>query len=177
MACLIHNEPRGYTVPDVPGNVWGDLQEFVAEPGRGEFVHPVPSTLYLECKEEIEARRQAEKVRDVYGTTRCRTPTTMFLSVFGGTRLCNLVVIVVLLLCDTLSPALPLAPRCVPRGVYAEASLLVFLFDILLTAAAAAAAVDKVFDVLLVLSCRTGRSVPIPPASSWWHNPRARHFS
>ncbi|CAM9335695.1 unnamed protein product [Pylaiella littoralis] len=62
VACLIHNEPRGYTVPDVPGNVWGDLQEFVAEPGRGEFVHPVPSALYLECKEEIEARRQAEKV-------------------------------------------------------------------------------------------------------------------
>ncbi|CAM9335772.1 unnamed protein product [Pylaiella littoralis] len=44
----------------------------------------------------------------------------LFFSVFGGTRLCNLVVIVVLLLCDTLSPALPLAPRCVARCVYAE---------------------------------------------------------
>lgn len=62
MACLIHNGPRGYTLPDSADEVWGDLQEFVAEPGRGVFLHPVPSALYLECREEIEAKRRAEQV-------------------------------------------------------------------------------------------------------------------
>ena len=58
--CLIKNVPGGYVLDD--GNeVWRDLGQFVREHVR-VFVHPVPSALYLECVQEIEARR-IEEVR------------------------------------------------------------------------------------------------------------------
>ncbi|CAM9560336.1 unnamed protein product [Ascophyllum nodosum] len=59
--CLIKNVPGGYVLDD--GNeVWRDLGQFVREHVR-VFVHPVPSALYLECVQEIEARRIEEQRR------------------------------------------------------------------------------------------------------------------
>lgn len=60
ISCLIDNGPGGYSLHDKP-DLWRDLQEFVREMSV-DFVHPVASALYLECKEEIELRLSAEQV-------------------------------------------------------------------------------------------------------------------
>lgn len=61
--CLIHNGSRGYRLPDAD-RTWEDLREFVGRQTR-DFVYPIPSSLYLECKREIEARHQEEVRNDV----------------------------------------------------------------------------------------------------------------
>lgn len=62
IACLISNGPRGYSGTE--GVFWRDLRSFVEEEMKagGKFLHPVPSALHLECREEIEAKRRAEQV-------------------------------------------------------------------------------------------------------------------
>lgn len=57
------NGPRGYSLRGKPKS-WRDLQGFLQE-NNVDFVYPVPSALFLECKEEIELRRRAEQVTTV----------------------------------------------------------------------------------------------------------------
>eukprot|EP00752_Nemacystus_decipiens_P010261 g9145.t1 len=54
---LVENGPQGYLLG---GNLWPDLQKCIEE-NRDSFVHPVPSALYVEWKQEIETRCGAEQ--------------------------------------------------------------------------------------------------------------------
>lgn len=66
---LIKNGPRGYTTSE-SGVKWRDLKEFVAK-HRQHFVHPIPSALHFECKQEIAARRRTKPVRTAFDFVFC----------------------------------------------------------------------------------------------------------